>query len=234
MHRIGGKGHRLQVVASIDPHKEVSMRKRDLASALLEGIEEANIDYQDLSGGSWLCDYGAESFLVCHLLKKGLSVARESSSKACATMEQSFMDIAKCSGANKKRGPLPAVLNGNFRADIVYWRNSDRPFGVVEVKRKWNADLCIADIRRLEALIDRCGSECSGTLQFACLAVFLARAKDPHGEKLAALYKHVREYLQSKCVRRFRYHTLSPHQYKYAGREEFSHYSAGGVIIEFY
>lgn len=210
------------------------MRKRALTAALLEGIEEANLDYQKASGGSWLSDYGAESFLVVHLLKKGLAVARESNDSACATMEESFSAIAECSGATRKPGPLPAVLNGSFRGDIVLWKDHYWPFAVVEVKRKWDASLCLDDVRRLEALMDRCGSEQSGTIQCACLAVFVARARDPRGEKLTAHYEHIKEYLKGKGVRRFRFHTLTPQQYHYEGREELSHYSAGGVVVEFY
>ena len=210
------------------------MKKKALTEALLNAIQKANEEYEDLSGGSWLSDYGAESFLVVEAMKQLLAAARRSRKRACATSEESFAEIMDCAGANKKPGPLPAVLAGNYRADIVLWRNDSQPFGVVEVKRQWTNGPCMADVRRLRALMDRGGAHLGGSIEYCALVVFIPQAGDEGLEKVKRQYENIAGYLNAHAQRRFRFHTLEPWQYTYHPDGTYGDYSGGGIVVEFY
>lgn len=198
---------------------------------MLNAIKEANCLYENWSGGSWLSDYGAESFLVSNIARKAIKNIRCSNPGVYLTLEEPFATLPELTGANPKIGRPPKVLQGNNRADIVLWQSNKKPYGAIEVKRKWTTSSCMNDIKRLQALMDYYSLEQGGCIKFCCFATFLHYGNDPFGEKLLNRYSEIKEKIESICHRKYRIKEEEPYKSNYPCN---NNYSAGGIVIEFY
>ncbi len=214
--------------------RRYNMKKRSLVSSILDSLEEANRQYEEWSGGAWLSDYGAEGLLVAEIAKNLFKTARKDNKNSFITVEEDFCNICECCNAAPKIGPPFQILNRRNRADIVLWKSSNKVYGVVEVKRKWSRKECFHDIERINKLINTYGKEYGGSLDFACLAVFMSRGQDPIGKKLADKYEKIKEELKQNGYQKIRVKTITPYFTKNKRYPENEGYSQGGMVIEFY
>lgn len=182
---------------------------------------DANNEHEKWSGGNWVGECGIESLLVVHIAKQIYADIRDDNPRPYLTLEQLFSKLV--GSAPPKPGRPPNILRGNKRADIVVWKNSKRPYAVIEVKRRWITDYCLKDIDRLRAIKHHCR-----TIEFACLAVSLQQK--PKGKNLDDQYFEIENIINGhlkpeKC----RSSRVDPYQTKDPNNRV---YSAGGLIIE--
>lgn len=215
------------------------MNKQALIDGILETLKAANLRYQDYSDGLWVDDQGAEGFLVVELMHRLIDTGRRHTPEVFVTMEESFGTLADWAGARRNRGRPPAILQDSQRVDITLWRGARNtetyyPYGVIEVKRRWQNDACKRDLQRLQALMQAYGGDRDGSVAFACLAVFLRSARD----ELPQRYEQIGQDLKADGFQRFHLHTVAPYAFEHrssiADQSGYEHYTAGGVVIEFF
>jgi hypothetical protein len=207
------------------------MKKRQIVDALLVSIRDANVEYEEMSGGQWLSDCGTEGFLVSHIARELFKILK--AENASVTLETCFETVRECSAAKGTPGPKLGILAETSRVDVVIWDNRERVTGVIEVKRTWTADACLRDIERLVALMSRYGPEKGGSLELACFVCFVRTACDPDGSKLGTKYGTIRDRIAQVAKQRIRFRTLEPVCSQDVGTGEGS-YAYGGVVAEFY
>lgn len=206
------------------------MSKNALINAMLLSIDETNATYENWSGGLWIGNDGSEGLLVADMARRLIETLRGYKARACLTVETSFAAIAHSSGARRKPGPVPAILNHNSRADIALWKNSEDIYGAVEVKTKWNQELCLRDLDRLNALRNNYGGEREGCFEFGAAAISLMCGADPDCDKMYARYDEIKAIAKDRYDS-VRIHALEP---KKPAELPDNPWTRGGVVIEFY
>ena len=144
--------------------------RRSIGSAILEGVQEANKQYEKWSRGLWVTDSGIEGHVVSTIAEKlhGLIAG-----KGSIEMEMPFGAIQEWSGAGRPRGRPRFTMNPRNRADIAILTKKWRPVCVIEVKRFWEEKKCLEDLERVRDLILRCGNQRNGSLKAGFLAFLL-------------------------------------------------------------
>ena len=94
-----------------------------IKKAILDGIHEANVLYEEWSRGWWVTDSGVEGHVVstiARMLHRGIT------GQGSVVMELLFRDIRNWSESPRPRGRPRKTLKPNNRADIVLRDTNDR------------------------------------------------------------------------------------------------------------
>ncbi len=170
--------------------------KKQVFEAVLAGVEQASVDYADMSGWSSLW-YAPEYFLT-------VSIATQISSLGSCylTLEDSVRDTMKSAGANGRGRPSKG-LRKNGRFDIVLWWQSDTPRAVIEVKHALLSpnEVFEKDIIRIRDLLSA-SQRTEGDLQFGGLAFWTwVDAKKTDQESIGKRIKGNTKALQEAASR---------------------------------
>ena len=142
-----------------------------IREAILEGVQTANVRYENWSGGWWLTDSGIEGHVVSTIAGK---LHGQIGGNGYVVMELAFGDIREWSGAGRPRGRPRQTLSEGNRADIVILNKREHPIHVIEVKRVWSKEPCFEDLTRMRDLILGFGPEKGGSLRRGLLTFLVA------------------------------------------------------------
>lgn len=162
--------------------------RSEFIEAVHAGMRSASRTFEKWSGGWPIISLGVEHMISTYIAMSMFD--RFGDRGYMITPETPFGMIEEWTTAEARRGRTRAILSPQHRADVVIWNARNRPIGVVEVKRHWTRGRCLHDIDRLDALLDRYGSQTGGTIQFGLLAVMLGcepdgTPRDPDDQRLA-------------------------------------------------
>lgn len=98
--------------------------------AVISGIEKAQIDYEEMSGGEWLWT-AAEYMLTTYIAKE----IHELEGSKFVTVESNGLSTMDFAGA-RAPGPKPRKARLSGRFDLLVWWANSKPRGVIEVKNQ--------------------------------------------------------------------------------------------------
>ena len=125
-----------------------SLSKAEEIESVLDGIETAVKSYYKMSG--WLL-WSNEQVITVNIAQKISSKYRTRRRPLWVSLEALYQDIR--TDANANNGPIPNVLQGNPRHDMVVW-NGDLPWCVIEVKSFNGAKRSRThDVRRIKSVL---------------------------------------------------------------------------------
>ena len=151
------------------------MTEKELVATLHESIFKANTDYENWSGGFWLCEYGVEGFMVSRIADAIMSSKNIQRHPTYLTLETSFQELLENQGKWPKGKRKECMKDGN-RLDIALYYGEGLS-QVLEVKRCWSP-ACLRDLERLCELLRHCGKNAGGTLKCGVFVLCLhAKAK---------------------------------------------------------
>lgn len=207
--------------------------KKKMVEAVFSGIRSAQKTYEQWSG-DWLSDAGVESLVCAKIAEKIFPVIRQNNDDSWLTMETSLRIVADHSGATKRAGPLPKVLKGSPRADIVVWSGWEKVWGIIEVKRRFSWGELEKDRQRLRTVLERYGASQDGSIDFAGLAIPVACANDSDHTKIRETYSNIKQHMKSlgdsATVR-----TSEPfNSAMYRDHPSYKNYSHGSVFVQWH
>lgn len=168
--------------------------KKKIIDAILNGINTAFDEYEEMSGGCWL-SAAPEHYVVCKIAE---SLSKLDGAKYI-TMEGGVKDTLNEAGAVSVGRPKKA-LKVNGRADIIFWNGNEEPRGIIEVKNPlWTMhEKAMDDVARIVEML-RIKSE-ESSLEFGAFAFYTAcdsnsKTSSEEGikNKLARMLEKVRE-----------------------------------------
>lgn len=119
-----------------------------LGKAIIDGIKQAQNDYSRMSGGSWVWE-GAEYWITTHVARRLWKIVGDSAviieGSSDATLEE----------AGRRRGRKPNVTKKKRYDIVVYFKTTDTPRAVVEIKRvtQTSRKSPLKDVKRIVAAL---------------------------------------------------------------------------------
>ena len=150
----------------------MTITRQKIIKSIHKGISTADLKYEKWSHGSSVIFSGVESLVVANVAE-ALNECQGPSE--CLDLEYSFSKIKDASGAKIRRGRKPRTLKGGNRVDIVLFNSYDKPTCAIEIKRTWNSEQCIKDLRRLRDLIRTYSHKRGGSLRRGIVAMIIAK-----------------------------------------------------------
>ena len=137
-----------------------------VAKSVITGIERAQNDYEDLSGGDWVWT-AAEYWITTYVAKE---VGGIPGSKL-VTVESSAKQAVKDAGGSRRgRPPSAARLGGRF--DILLWYANGFPRAVIEIKSQSPISQVLKDANRIQSLLKSRSD--SSTLSFGVIGYYFS------------------------------------------------------------
>lgn len=129
------------------------LNRGEVVNAIAQGISEGNQRCIQWSGGWCAQDMGVEPLLSSRIAEKLYHSGTKKDQICFVTLETSFKQILDFARI-KPTGKLPKILGG--RCDVVYYEQSGKPIGLVEVKRWFGYASQKGDIQRIHAMMKKC------------------------------------------------------------------------------
>ena len=199
--------------------------RETIKDTILQGVQEANEEYEEWSNGWWLTDSGVEGLMVATIARRLVSIIAKNES---LVMELPFRDIEEWSGASRPDRRPKKTLKGRNRADIVILDRRDRPICVIEAKRLWNRTGCLGDLKRIRNLILASADQPSGSLNFGFLAIMLAKkdwgrnsANNRIQEQAKGITKTVKKEFRLKGLK-LEFYTSNPRRFPLKYKERWN------------
>ena len=145
------------------------MNPDKMCDSLLQGMQEAQKNYFEMSNGWWLCS-GAEYFLTSNL---ATHLHFTDPQRVFCTVEESLQSFSF------GRGRRNHALRMGGRADIAVWDGFENPIGIVEVKVQKSVSTCGEDLDRLTTFASK-------TLGLAAF-VYYRSFSEPTPDRVAAM-----------------------------------------------
>ena len=174
------------------------IKKSEITETLLRATMKANRQYENMSGGSWLCDYGVESFMVSSLATETVKTFRTHYATGKVTIEEPVYNCKEFCCAKRKPGPRKAAMREWGRVDLALWKDGkdgEHLIGTIEAKRDWSTDQAAKDISRLRELVEEYGKLRNGKLQYAAFVTFLSTTDDSEGSKMEKLKARISKWV---------------------------------------
>ncbi len=136
-----------------------------IISAIINGIERAQLFYEHCSGGYWLWE--APEYLMNINIAQELS---EIDGAKYVTLESNVYQTLQAS-QNRLFGAPKKKLRHSGRFDLVFWWGNGSPRCAIEIKNQVSSySQILKDIDRLESLIDR--NKDNSSFQFSAMAFY--------------------------------------------------------------
>lgn len=121
----------------------------EITDAVISGIEQAQDDYEKMSGGEWL--WNAAEYVITTYIAREIHTIPGSKS---ITVEHSGLSAVTDAGAiNPGPKPRKARLNGRF--DLLLWWANNTPRAVIEVKNQLSGPSSwYSDIERITTVLN--------------------------------------------------------------------------------
>ena len=145
-----------------------------IRKAILAGIHDANVLYEEWTGELWIVDSGVEGHVVSRIAER---VHEATGEEMSLIMELTFAWIADGSGASPGPGRPRNTLNAAHHVDIALQDRAGRTVAVIEVKRGWGVLGVLGDLARVRDLILAYGQGKGGTLNAGFVGFMLAGAE---------------------------------------------------------
>ena len=147
--------------------------RSDIVQSILKGIERAQKNYCDLSGGSWVWE-AAEYWITTHVAMNLGKLLGD----GCVTVE-SNSEIAFASAGKQRGRPYPVVKNKRF--DIVLWWRNGSARAPIEMKSQTSKEAILRDRDRVIAALKQ------ANMEFGMVGFFYSRARGSSGKGLDAI-----------------------------------------------
>ena len=140
--------------------------------ARLAALEAAK-KYVLMSGGKSVHDHAIETYVSAQVAEATFESFREVGCNAA--LEVPFAEVHEQSGASK-RGAANKLLPPKARFDVVIYKDK-KPYGLIEVKKRFAPSNASSDVIRLSEAVRRYGDAHDGSVKFA-LFIGLQRFRD--------------------------------------------------------
>ena len=121
--------------------------RRDLVQCVIEGIEEGQANYENISGGYWAWE-GAEYWLTVHVALSLWKLIGDGQ----VTVETRGKDGMETAG--RSRGPRRRIVDNGMRFDILLWHKNEAARAPIEIKsQQTDKSLIIKDVKRVIAAL---------------------------------------------------------------------------------
>lgn len=164
-----------------------------IISAIINGIERAQLFYEHCSGGCWLWE--APEYLM------NINIAQELTAIDGAkyvTLESNVYQTLQAS-QNRLFGAPKKKLRHRGRFDLVFWWGNGNPRCAIEIKNQVSSySQILKDIDRLESLIDR--NKDNSSFQFGAMAFYtscIKSTKKSAAEIIKTRINHLLEQTQN-------------------------------------
>jgi hypothetical protein len=180
-----------------------NISKLQITKSILKGIEQAQKDYADFSGGFWL--WRAPEYFTVTYIAQQMAKDLGKGSPWYLTMENGAKQAMTDAGAIG-RGKLHSKLRSNGRFDLLLWWGSDEPRAPIEVKKQVTQFQHIAaDIERIDRVIHR--KKDHSKIQFSVMAFYTsckARSADAAIEtvesRINSIFEAAREHVSPETT----------------------------------
>jgi len=129
--------------------------------------------YERWTGGAWLWDSGCESLMVATAGRR-FAQANVAGNHGVVTLETPLSAVRDSLKIAPRGRIRKAIANGK-RADIALWSRTDRPYGVIEIKRSQDLALWQSDLEELVSLLEVYGLRAGGAVRFGIVGGWVAR-----------------------------------------------------------
>lgn len=210
-----------------------------ISSALIEGIQIANTQYEKWTHGWWITDSGVERYAVSVIV--GTLINRLPANLRVVS-ELSFGHIQEWSARTRPVGRPRRHMNTGNRADIVILCASGLPVCVVEIKRCWIPEPCFQDLERMRNLVLECRPQNGGSLLRGILAFMIIGTGSNRTEAAFQFMENRREIRRTienyfrplELGMRFHCTPLRHYPYRYRRTFETDHWVHAGFCVELY
>lgn len=163
---------------------------KEIVEAVLKGYENAQSEYENMSGGWWLWR-APEHFITTIIAAQLHNLNRQNH----ITLEHGSTDTLRAAGA-KSRGRLSKNVREKGKVDILYWWGNDTPRAVIEVKNQiYSKEQYTKDINRIGAFLAR--NNGTSSLQFGIFSFHESAAdgknksaKDKVSSRISGVFEH--------------------------------------------
>ena len=173
---------------------------KHIAHAIISGIEKAQIDYAEMSGGEWVWT-AAEYVLTTYIAKEIHSLP---GSKFVTIENNGLSALGDANAIGPGPKPRKARLDGRF--DLVLWWANATPRAIIEVKNQPTGPKgWFHDIERITTVLNMKKDDSS--FRFGVFAYYYS-ARDGKQrsaeEKVEFKFERVEQYIKNKLSNKFR------------------------------
>ena len=194
----------------------------DLVQCVIKGIEDGQVNYENMSGGCWVWE-GAEYWLTVQVALSLWDLLGNGQ----VTVESRGKDGMEAAGRN--RGPRRHIVDNNMRFDIILWHKNEAARAPIEIKsQQTDKNLIIKDVNRVIAALMGSG------MKFGIVGYYFSRTRGEYKSALKRVESYVMD-LEERCkdikdLKKGRIRIL-PHRSEMYGDEEDA-WIAGCFLIE--
>lgn len=175
----------------------MNLSAAEVERCVVSGVKAANAAYEKISN-EWVSDRGVES-LVAYFVARQLHREFSKKGRVNVVLEASIREMEKHYLEKRKiKGFRGRYLSPRNRIDITLLRRISaqdwNALGFIELKRNCDFDGWKNDVKRVAAIVHRCGG---GDLQFGCFAAF-GHERQGKGEWLVATEKDVLRFMRAE------------------------------------
>ncbi len=151
--------------------------RNELTNAILDGILDANDFFVGISGGYWLSEVGVENVIQTKVAE-GLHRALNSKGEKYGILLEFPMKEFLSEAGGSFRGPVPAMINGSKRIDLVILDKYGWPIIPIEIKRGISGEGFGKDAQRIVRLLSRSSKQRGGSAKYGFICGFASGAGD--------------------------------------------------------
>ncbi|MDE2808462.1 MAG: hypothetical protein OXN90_08590 [Gemmatimonadota bacterium] len=218
--------------------RAMAITRDEIVEGILEGAAAANAKYERWSNGWWVTDSGVEGLMTASIAE-ALHERQEEDERIL--MELSIAEVRRRSRARPRRGPRPETLGDAKRVDIVLLNRHNRAVCAIEVKRSWNRDACLKDLKRVHDLVRTLSFGDGGRLRRGFLALSIAKSatrrklpEDRIAEEKRRIEETVRHWFRRKKTTGLRFDLGEPVPLAVQYQEIYGDWAAAGLCVEVY
>ncbi len=194
--------------------------KDSLIDAVLRGVIGANSYYERISSGFWLSEAGVENVIQYKVSESVFRLVKEYGFSV--HLELPMREFLAISGV-PTTGPVPRLLDGSKRIDVVILNEAGKPVVPIEIKRGISGDGLGTDAGRISKLVERASTAKGGAAKYGLICGFVAGSGTDREsairnltQKISTAKENVSELVTSKysVSAVFNSRTSSPSQFE--------------------
>lgn len=173
--------------------------RNELTDAILDGILDANDFFVRISGGYWLSELGVENVIQCKVaeaLHRAINSKRDE--EYGILLEFPMKEFLSEAGV-PFRGPVPSLISGSKRIDLVILDKFGWPIIPIEIKRGISGEGFGKDAARIVRLLSRSSRRRGGSAKYGFICGFASGSGDD--EETAREKLGERIYLAEESIR---------------------------------
>lgn len=192
------------------------------SQCVIKGIEDAQENYKNMSGGCWAWE-GAEYWLTVHVALSLWELIGDGQ----VTVETRGKDGMEAAGRN--RGPRRRIVDNSMKFDILLWHKNEAARAPIEIKsQQTDKNLIIKDVKRVIAALMGSG------MKFGIVGYYFSRTRSERKSAMERVESYVVD-LEDRCknikdVKNKRIRILSRYSKIHGDKEDA--WIAGSLLLE--